>query len=89
MVKRKYWNLAFFPFFLITSSDWKIETLQNHLSFEFLIFNFSSWQSFTIKIKMAADIWQCAMGSARVNQHTHEGWMDNGQETLFCWVPIP
>jgi hypothetical protein len=29
---------------------------------------------------------------ATVNQHPpahHEGWMESGQETVFCWVPIP
>ncbi len=27
-----------------------------------------------------------------VNQHPpvhHEGWMISGQETVFCWVPVP
>ncbi len=30
--------------------------------------------------------------SATVNQHPpahHEGWMVSGQETIFCWVPVP
>jgi len=29
---------------------------------------------------------------ATVNQHSpvhHEGWMVNGLETVFCWVPVP
>jgi hypothetical protein len=29
---------------------------------------------------------------AKVNQHPpahHEGWMISGQETVFCWVPVP
>jgi len=29
---------------------------------------------------------------ATVNQHPpphHEGWMVSGQETIFCWVPVP
>jgi hypothetical protein len=27
-----------------------------------------------------------------VNQHPpahHEGWMISGQETVFCWIPVP
>jgi hypothetical protein len=37
----------------------------------------------------------CLTGSefmATVNQHPpahHEGWMVSGQETVFCWVPVP
>jgi len=30
--------------------------------------------------------------SATVNQHPpahREGWMVSGQETVFCWVPVP
>ncbi len=29
---------------------------------------------------------------AIVNQHPpahHEGWMISGQETVFCWIPVP
>jgi hypothetical protein len=34
------------------------------------------------------DEWQ----RATMNQHPpvhHEGWMISGQETVFCWVPVP
>jgi hypothetical protein len=38
----------------------------------------------------------CLTGSeeftATVNQHPpahHEGWMVSGQETVFCWLPVP
>jgi hypothetical protein len=27
-----------------------------------------------------------------VNQHPpahHEGWMISGEETVFCWIPVP
>jgi len=30
--------------------------------------------------------------AGKANKQTllhHEGWMVNGQETLFCWVPVP
>jgi hypothetical protein len=32
------------------------------------------------------------LAPATVNQHPpaqHEGWMVSGQETVFCWVPVP
>jgi hypothetical protein len=28
----------------------------------------------------------------RVNQHPlahHKGWMVSGEETIFCWLPVP
>jgi hypothetical protein len=36
----------------------------------------------------------CSLGhtepaSTSIHQHPNEGWMVSGQETVFCWVPVP